>query len=308
MNTRQFAALVLAAVSLLQPSFAGTVRRKRKEFVHIQDRNDDGSKTTTNVQKLKGSRKGGGKNYGRSTRNEGSSSAFARNTHRRDNEEPQEAQQKDLDDMNNEELENYFFFELQAAKSMPDEKTKDPDIVDTPSPTKRPVSAPGTDSPTFQPTESPDGGAPQPTESPDGGGPPQPTESPDGGAPQPTESPNGGDQPTSATCEDLTRGEGLLMMIREVTDESVLEDSSTPQGQAYQWLLNDDPAEVDPCTYDTLKQRYTLAALYYATNGGAWEESFGWLSGSSECAWLGIRCGDGSGVISIDLRKFAFLF
>jgi hypothetical protein len=68
--------------------------------------------------------------------------------------------------------------------------------------------------------------------------------------------------------------------------------------------LEEDPAEIDPCSYPSVQQRYTLAAFYFATGGDDWEESFGWLSDSQECSWVGIGCNGGdNAVTSIDLRK-----
>ena len=83
----------------------------------------------------------------------------------------------------------------------------------------------------------------------------------------------------------------------------VLEDESTPQGQAFDWIVGFDDT-TDPCTYPTVAQRYALAVLFYATAGEtSWTSRTGWLSPSNECNnWLGVTCGEG-GVNVIALSK-----
>ena len=107
-----------------------------------------------------------------------------------------------------------------------------------------------------------------------------------------------------AVCESLPREEAMEAILVEVTDGPILTNPATPQGMAYRWILNDDPLQIDPCTYPTVLQRYALASLYFATNGEAWVDNTGWLGGAGECTWFGIMCA-GDDVISIDLGKFA---
>jgi len=69
--------------------------------------------------------------------------------------------------------------------------------------------------------------------------------------------------------------------------------NATGQDHAIQWLLEDDPLQLDvndPDQRPQLTQRYALAALYFATGGSSWTR--GWLSegAASECTWWGVTC------------------
>lgn len=143
----------------------------------------------------------------------------------------------------------------------------------------------------------------------------------------PTNSPSNPSNPTTvpvnpsqspsqapANClQGRTREEYIMDVLSPITPESILVDSSTPQGQAFGFLANDDPGLQDPCSSSTIEQRYGLATFYYALEGENWFETDGWLSGSSECEWLGVECGDNSNMIQfLRLRKssmsmFAYL-
>lgn len=88
--------------------------------------------------------------------------------------------------------------------------------------------------------------------------------------------------------------------LSTVTDSATLTNPSTPQGMAFRWLVDTDPAGVDPCTYPTVAQRYALTTFYYSTNGYNWTDSSGWLTESNECTWFGVTCGSDL-VTEIDL-------
>jgi hypothetical protein len=68
-------------------------------------------------------------------------------------------------------------------------------------------------------------------------------------------------------------------------------------------LVNSDPANVDPCTYPTVLQRYVLVTFYYATNGDSWSEQTDWLSEQPECLWFGVGCNENDAVTELQLRK-----
>lgn len=123
--------------------------------------------------------------------------------------------------------------------------------------------------------------------------------------------------PPLACLEGTTREDYFLDLLSPITTRSLLRDPTTPQGMAYDWLLNQDPVfAVDPCYYPTTEQRYGLLTLYFSTNGAQWTNSSGWLGDSSECTWAGVVCG-GNGrrqlagspgrVYKLDLRKYDIL-
>jgi len=109
-------------------------------------------------------------------------------------------------------------------------------------------------------------------------------------------------QPTfpSNCLEGTTREDFLLQVLSDVTDPALLGDPATPQGEAFEFLVNDD---FDPCSYPVL-QRYALSVLYYSTEGGDWNENEGWVQpGVNECEWFNVTCGDADSVVSIHLGK-----
>jgi hypothetical protein len=122
--------------------------------------------------------------------------------------------------------------------------------------------------------------APPPTSIPD----PSPTDPPvSAPVPDPTMPPDG--------CEAMSREDALAGKLSAVTDSSTLTNPSSPQGMAFRWLVDADPAAIDPCSYPTVEQRYALTTMYYSTNGDDWTDSTGWLSQSNECTWFGVSCG-----------------
>jgi len=147
----------------------------------------------------------------------------------------------------------------------------------TPSPTPLPTNlqtlAP-TNSPTASPTESPTA---------------SPTVSPTISLTDPP-------TPITNCVEGTTREAFLLAIFSEITDVTLLQDDSTPQGKAYDWFVIDD-TDIDVCTYPTLLQRYALVVLYYSTNGKDWINKTDWLSAKNECEWFGITCPEGSTLV-----------
>ena len=104
----------------------------------------------------------------------------------------------------------------------------------------------------------------------------------------PTPSPG----PPLACLEGRTREEYFLDVLSPITARSLLRDRSTPQGMAFDWMVNMDPVfDPDPCYYPTTEQRYGLLTIYFSTNGASWTNSTGWLDDSSECEWAGVVCG-----------------
>jgi hypothetical protein len=60
-------------------------------------------------------------------------------------------------------------------------------------------------------------------------------------------------------------------------------DSSSPQALALSWLAKD--VQGSTMMSWRMKQRYTLAILYFSLNGQLWLNSTGWLSANHECLW-----------------------
>jgi hypothetical protein len=100
-------------------------------------------------------------------------------------------------------------------------------------------------------------------------------------------------EPTPTTLESRIRD-----IITTITLPSVLDNESTSQYKAYQWIKEDYESlqVLSGETIDTLKlndtsvlQRYALSTLFYATNGSQWVNSYKFLSNVSECEWMKTR-------------------
>ena len=106
-------------------------------------------------------------------------------------------------------------------------------------------------------------------------------------------------------CQEKPRDEAMFDVLSAVTSGAELADPATPQGRAYEWILNGDRASLDPCTYPTVEQRYALATVYYGLNGDNWETNIGWLSGAQECFWQMVECDpDTDSVIELQFSKY----
>ena len=107
------------------------------------------------------------------------------------------------------------------------------------------------------------------------------------------------------TCQDRPRDEVITEILLDVTDEQLLLDSSTPQGQARLWLIDEDDS-TDPCTYPTFIQRYAMATMYFSMAGSNWDSSVIWLTAEKECDWTNVECNDFDAVSKILLGEFSF--
>lgn len=139
----------------------------------------------------------------------------------------------------------------------------------------------------------------------DSGGRPIPAPSVDGPIPAPSEDrptpePSTPTEPTSkeptttrptapgACLDGTTREDYLLSIFSPFTEEAVLKDPATPQGEAFAFILEDETYDV--CV-QTVFQRYGLSTLYYSTNGENWAEKVGWVeAGENECEWYNVSC------------------
>jgi hypothetical protein len=109
--------------------------------------------------------------------------------------------------------------------------------------------------------------------------------------------------PSSGDClQGSTREDVLLETLSSITDSDLLEDTLTPQGMAFDWMLTTD-TDTDVCTYNTLEQRFAMATFYFSTGGDDWTSSKDWLSSDSECDWEFAGCNDDSELSELEIRK-----
>lgn len=90
--------------------------------------------------------------------------------------------------------------------------------------------------------------------------------------------------------EGKTRTEYIFDLLKTITPSDTLLDPTTSQGMAYKYLVNDDQALLDPCSYSTIEQRFGLTTFYFATQGAGWSDNSGWLGDDQECTWFGVDC------------------
>ena len=85
----------------------------------------------------------------------------------------------------------------------------------------------------------------------------------------------------------------------------LLPTGSLPEERALQWLINDDPMQLnvsDVGDESRLLQRYSLLTLCFQGDAGsAWTVSTKWLK-AGECNWAGIDCKSGV-VIGVSLAE-----
>ncbi len=139
----------------------------------------------------------------------------------------------------------------------------------------------------------------------------------------PTTSPN--NTPTtspssspSSSPENTKRRADITSLFVSISGAIVLMDSQSPQYQAMQWIIDNDPLMLAANNTPAIIQRYALSTLYYATSGGTTWLSCGppsgstpcstqlrrFLSGAPECMWLGVSCDYNQGIIGINIRKY----
>lgn len=162
-----------------------------------------------------------------------------------------------------------------------------------PSPTPRPPSGPSPTAPT-----PPSGPSPTTPTPPPGPSPTAPTPPPE---PAPTPRPPSDTTPTTDDCLAGTTKEAYLQ--EELSDvPGFSTDPATDEGKAFDWFVNTDTADV--CTYDTLEQRYALAAFYFSTGGADWTSSTGWTTAAPECEWQFVTCNGNGDVTSLLISKY----
>jgi hypothetical protein len=100
-----------------------------------------------------------------------------------------------------------------------------------------------------------------------------------------------------------TNEQYLLDVLLPVSDLDAILDASTPQGEAFSFILGDATVIDDVCAYPTIEQRFGLATFYFSTNGANWTNSSNWISELPECQWFGVSCEDGFIATNITLSS-----
>jgi hypothetical protein len=126
---------------------------------------------------------------------------------------------------------------------------------------------------------------------------------------QSASAPKSVDSPTqSPSSAPPTSVNEFMNGLPSYSKELASTNASSPQAKALTWLQGDP--QYNEYELYRLYQRYSLAVLYYTTNGTSWNNKMGWLSNYSECTWSqndddgkedDVTCVDGSRLAFLDL-------
>jgi hypothetical protein len=87
----------------------------------------------------------------------------------------------------------------------------------------------------------------------------------------------------SPTSQDFASVQSLIRSV-SLDGGKTLEDASSPQYRALEWLSQNEYLETYP---DWRRiQRYALAVFFFATSGQDWVGNRAWLSDDDECTWF----------------------
>jgi hypothetical protein len=102
--------------------------------------------------------------------------------------------------------------------------------------------------------------------------------------------------PTSVSDPAVTAQQKAALRLQLASlssDPSVLDDPTSPQGQALDWVLGDlQPSDLklDGGDEARIETRYALAVLYYSTKGDSWTFPTNFLEPVHECDWSNVTC------------------
>jgi hypothetical protein len=127
-----------------------------------------------------------------------------------------------------------------------------------------------------------------------------------------------------AICGGLTQRErlaGLFDIVITISDPNQLRIPTSAQFAAFEWLVNNDQAQVCPAAELDVKQRYVGAVLYFSTLGDNWlicnsansptvnpcpvQERY--LSLEDVCSWFGSECDSVGELIRLSIGQYITL-
>ncbi|CAB9520176.1 LRR receptor-like serine threonine-protein kinase At4g08850-like [Seminavis robusta] len=104
-----------------------------------------------------------------------------------------------------------------------------------------------------------------------------------------------------ATLPPLSRVEQFQSVLVGVSTPERLQNETSPANQAFQWLLEEDPAQLEPDDVE-VPARFALATMHFGTQNEAWTRNGHWMSEASVCHWYGVEC-EGSMVTHLNLTN-----
>jgi len=85
-----------------------------------------------------------------------------------------------------------------------------------------------------------------------------------------------------------SRCEEIRKVVSSVSTSESLDDTSSPQNRALEWLCFHDELELPSNEQQEITQRYILAVLYYSLGGSDWTVDCDFLSAAHECDWFDV--------------------
>jgi hypothetical protein len=119
--------------------------------------------------------------------------------------------------------------------------------------------------------------------------------------------------PLSLRAPPKDRFSIIRSAVLSISSSKDLKNSSSPQARALRWLVYDDALNVSETDIPWLRQRYTMAVLYYSTGGDtSWTSSLHFLEPIHECMWwngsYGLFCLPEKLLTTIELCRLISLF
>ena len=183
----------------------------------------------------------------------------------------------------------------------------------TPSPTTRPTKSPTTrptKSPTTRPTKSP---TTFPTKTPTTSPTTFPTKSlsmsPTMSSSNPTlslfPSVAPSSLPTVYNCSsEAAREKDVKSILEPIIGPSCCDDLSFEEFFALMWVFSDVISNTCNDTGATIKERYTLALMYFSMGGDEWENASNWMGSEHHCtSWYGVSCDSENRVDEISMNE-----
>mmetsp|Transcript_27283 Transcript_27283/g.39964 ORF Transcript_27283/g.39964 Transcript_27283/m.39964 type:complete len:409 (+) Transcript_27283:78-1304(+) len=96
-----------------------------------------------------------------------------------------------------------------------------------------------------------------------------------------------------------SRCEEIRKVVSSVSTSESLDDTSSSQNRALEWLCFHDGSELPSNEQQEITQRYILAVLYYSLGGSDWTVDCDFLSAAHVCDWFDIAKDDKNTVMGV---------
>jgi hypothetical protein len=125
---------------------------------------------------------------------------------------------------------------------------------------------------------------------------------------------------TSSPTASLSVLDYARNILSPLTGEEVFMNASSPQYNALWWMAHEDPANMmmkmmvgnvteSPSMVTSVTERYTMAVLYFSTDGPNWALQYDFLGKKSICDWgEPIECNEEGSAVRLDMGTSIFFY